>query len=82
MNDITITERLIKCGASVNYCDNTVSSLKMLKVMLFLRNQTNCSLQDRRSPLHVAAENGHMDILNMLITHGANVDTKYRVRNL
>ena len=40
------------------------------------------SLQDGRSLLHVAAENGHMDILNMLIKHGANVDTKVRVRNL
>ena len=42
----------------------------------------SCSLQYGKSPLYVAAENGHMDILNILITHGANVDTVAWVRNL
>ena len=40
------------------------------------------SLQDGRSPLHVASANGQTDIVNILITHGANVHTKDRVRNL
>ena len=39
-----------------------------------------CSLQDGRSPLHVAAEEGHADVVNMLITHDANVDIKDKVR--
>ena len=34
-----------------------------------------CSLQGDRSPLHLAAQNGHIDTINILITHGANVDT-------
>ena len=42
----------------------------------------SCSLQYDRCPLHLAAEKGHTDIVNILITHGANVDTKDRVRNL
>ena len=37
-----------------------------------------CSLQDGRSPLHLAAEKGYTDIVNILITHGADVDS---VRN-
>ena len=37
-----------------------------------------CSLQERRSPLHLAVEEGNMDIVNILLTHGANVDS---VRN-
>ena len=39
------------------------------------------SLQYGKVPLHVATEIGHMDILNILITHGANVDTMAMVRN-
>ena len=42
----------------------------------------SCSLQDGRSPLHLAIEKGQNDIVNILITHGANVHTKDRVRNL
>ena len=41
-----------------------------------------CSLQEDRSPLHLAAEKGHTDIVHILITHGANMTTKDRVRNL
>ena len=40
------------------------------------------SLQEGRSPLDEALVNGHTDIVNILTTHGANVDTMDRVRNL
>ena len=40
-----------------------------------------CSLQEGTSPLHVAAENSHTDVVHILVTHGANVDTKDEVRN-
>ena len=42
----------------------------------------SCSLQLKRSPLHVAAEKGHTDIVDILIKHGANVDTMHEVRNI
>ena len=42
----------------------------------------SCSLQNGRSPLHAAVEKGQTDIINILITHGANVDTQDSVRNL
>ena len=40
------------------------------------------SLQYGTRPLHVAVEEGHADIVNILIKHGANVDTKDWVRNV
>ena len=40
------------------------------------------SLQYGRSPLHVAIEKGHIDVIDILGTHGANVDTMDWVRNL
>ena len=39
------------------------------------------SLQGDRSPLHLAAENGLTDMIYLLLTHGANVDSKDWVRN-
>ena len=36
------------------------------------------SLQEGRNPLHEAASNGQAEIINILVTHGANVDS---VRN-
>ena len=38
----------------------------------------SCSLQWDRSPLLVAIEKGHTDVIDILVTHGANVDN---VRN-
>ena len=40
------------------------------------------SLQEGKSPLHVASANGQTDIVNILVAHGANVDTKHAVWNL
>ena len=34
------------------------------------------SLQYSRSPLHLAAERGHTDVVNIFIKHGANLDIK------
>ena len=42
----------------------------------------SCSLQDKRSPLHVAIEKGHTDVVDILVKHGADVDSKDKVRNL
>ena len=42
----------------------------------------SCSLQYDRSPLHVAVIKGHMDIVAILLKHGANANTKDSVRNL
>ena len=35
-----------------------------------------CSLQGGRSALHVAAEKGHTNVVDILVKHGADVDTK------
>ena len=38
------------------------------------------SLQEGKGPLHEAVASGHTDIVNILITHGANLDLKNRVK--
>ena len=42
----------------------------------------SCSLQFKQSALHVAVEKGHTDVIDILVKHGADVNTKNRVRNL
>ena len=49
--------------------------------MMFMCNETGFiiySLQWGRYPLHVAASNGQADIVDILVSHGADVDS---VRN-
>ena len=49
--------------------------------MIFMCNESGFiiySLQEGRYPLHVAASNGQADIVDILVSHGANVDS---VRN-
>ena len=41
----------------------------------------SCSLQDEESPLHAAAKKGHTDVVDILLKHGANVNTQDKVRN-
>ena len=40
-----------------------------------------CLLQSESSPLHLAAKNGHSEVVTLLITHGAKVDIKDKVSN-
>ena len=42
----------------------------------------SCSPQHERSPLYVAAKKGHTDVVDVLVTHGANTNTLDSVRNL
>ena len=38
--------------------------------------------QDGRTPLHLAAEEGHHEICQRLIEHGARVDAQAKVRTI
>ena len=40
------------------------------------------SLQGGRSPLLVAIEKGHTDVIDILVTHDADVNTEDDVRNI
>ena len=42
---------------------------------LVIKSDALSSLQYCRSPLHVAVEKNQTEIVNILITHGANVDS-------
>ena len=33
-----------------------------------------CLMQNGATPLHIASQEGHSDVVNLLISHGANVD--------
>ena len=35
-----------------------------------------------RTPLHVAAQEGHLEIVNLLVRNGADIDAKDMVRGL
>ena len=51
-------------------------------VFIYLNYLMIFSLQKGRSPLHAAVEKDWTDIVNMLITHGANVDIRDKVNVL
>ena len=36
-------------------------------------------LQNQRTPVHLSSESGHVDIVNMLLSHGADIHVKDRV---
>ena len=61
-----------------------IPSTVQLYQLMFICNETfnDFSLQYGRSLLHVASANGQADIVNILVAHGANVDTLDRVRSL
>ena len=42
----------------------------------------SCSLQDGSHALHAAVEKGHIDVINILVTHGANVDKVRILHNI
>ena len=33
-------------------------------------------LQDQQTPLHLSSESGHVDIVNALLSHGADIHVK------
>lgn len=45
------------------------------------RTSTNC-LQDELTPLHCAARNGHVRIIEILLEHGAPIQAKTKVMSL
>lgn len=38
-------------------------------------------LQLHRTPLHIASEHGHSDIVSVLLHHRANIEAQDKVRN-
>ena len=45
----------------------------------------SCSLQDGKTALHLAVENGHTDVVDILVKHNPYMtvmDTKHRVSDL
>ena len=38
-------------------------------------------IQDDQTPLHLSCESGHVDIVNVLLSHGADINVKDSVSN-
>ena len=71
--NIKIVDILIKSGADVGtdivsfyYVNNSVSTLYMLYIFV-----SCCFLQNKWTPLHVAAKNGHLAVVEALVKSGA-----------
>ena len=39
-----------------------------------------CHVQDKWTPLMIASQNGHVDVVNVLLQHGASVHLQNKVR--
>ena len=78
-----VAELLIHKGASINYQDklkvrhihSQIKSYSSYIHFLFHRNT-----QAGFTPLHYASQNGHTDIVELLIDHGAHIDVPTKVQ--
>lgn len=74
---LTVASILLECGADVNSRDNddNRSGCSRWTVPVFKRLDLNHPPFFLLSPLHVAASNGHPDIMNLLISSGSHFDS-------
>ena len=38
-----------------------------------------CLMQNGATPLHIASQEGHLEVVNLLVSHGANLDKSDKV---
>ena len=79
---IEIVKILVAHGANVNM--NIDNWVRELYILVFQQVILLCSfiIQTGKSLLHLTEEKGQTDVSTFLITHGANMDAKDKVKNL
>lgn len=77
--DVELVEMLLEAGINPNFLDKTAGSsfdLELLYNMCQLRFRNIAHILG--SPMHVAAEHGHTDVIDLLVKFGANLDVLAR----
>lgn len=79
--DVASMKKFIEEGADIRY--HNASEVRNMTIIMFHRfpNIVNNNEQYNKTALHTAVLNNHMDAVNMLIAHGADVND-VEVRNV
>ena len=83
----SVVEQLIKCEVDVNAFNVVTKKLAALHQCIYLHMQLSpqmyyFTVQDKFTPLHIAAQEGHYSIVECLITSGTDVNIVSNVRKL
>jgi Ankyrin repeats (3 copies) len=74
-----VVEKMAKMRASFDMlCAVHVNDIDQVLELITAGTDVNAVDYDSRSPLHLAASEGHADIAALLIAHGANLDAEDR----
>jgi len=57
------------------------NGVEILKLLLATRADVNAQQRDRKTPLHLAASDGHLEIVKILIENKANVKARDLYKN-
>ena len=79
---IEVAQVLLSHGATVDMKDSRVSSIEcsFLKLLVCVVCVNYCNIIIHQTPLHYASKHGHSEVVQVLLSHGATVDMKDRVR--
>ena len=66
-------------SASVSQCIQANSSSTCLNTLIEAGAKVNEADRQGHTPLHVAAERGHCDVIALLQDHGANIEAMEKV---